>query len=171
MQQEAKEFLDSIDFMPFIRSYDYGIGISRYQLFIFLWADVIDFWNENNNKYGDKNCPNFTKDQLKYYLICRYGNGKNASSICKDERDQFQQEQRIVFDFLNAIDFIPYFEKYRDLHYDEFYNQIFEDTYKLYKDRCKDIEFYDLDKWRFNQYLRHRYGDCYFNYCIIRKLK
>jgi hypothetical protein len=43
MQQEAKEFLDSIDFMPFIRSHNYGIGISRYEFFAFLWSDTIGY--------------------------------------------------------------------------------------------------------------------------------
>jgi hypothetical protein len=106
---------------------------------------------------------------LKYYLVCRYGDGKNVSSICNDERDQFQQEERRTFDFLNTIDFIHYFEKYRDLGYFEFDNKIFDDTYEMYTDSCKDIKFYVLDKWRFNQYLRHRYGDYYFNYCVCNK--
>ena len=169
MNSEAKEFLDSIDFMPFIRSHNYGIGISRHDFFAFLWSNVITYWNDNNDDENAK-CPNFSIDGLKYYLICRYGDGENVSSICKDERDQFQREQLRVVDFLNTIDFIPFFEKYRTLHYDEFYSKIFDAAYELYKDSCKDIEFYVLDEWRFNQYLRHRYGDCYFNYCIRHKL-
>lgn len=165
MQSEAKEFLDSIDFMPFIRSHNYGIGISRYEFFAFLWSDTIGYWHENNNDENTK-CPNFTSDSLKHYLVCRYGDGKNISSICKDERDQFQWEEQKAFDFLNTVDFIPCFEKYSNLHYAEFYNKIFNDIHELYKDSCKDIKFYVLDKWRFKKYLERRYGDCYFNYCV-----
>lgn len=170
MKSEAKEFLDTIDFMPFIRSHNYGIGISRHEFFSFLWSNTIGYWHENN-KDENAECPSFTSDSLKHYLICRYGDGENVSSICKGERDQFQQEQQRAFDFLNTVDFIPCFEKYRDLHYFEFYNKIFDDIYELYKDSCKDIEFYILDKWRLNQYLKRRYGDCYFNYCMRHKLE
>ena len=46
MESEAKEFLDSIDFMPFIRSHNYGIGISRYEFFAFLWSNTIGYWHE-----------------------------------------------------------------------------------------------------------------------------
>ena len=168
MQPDAREFLDSIDFMPFIRSHNYGIGISRCEFFAFLWSNTVEYWHENNNDENAK-CPNFTSDGLKYYLVCRYGDGRNVSSICKDERDQFQHEEQRTFDFLNTVDFIPYFEKYSDLHYFEFYNKMFDDIYELYKGSCKDIKFYDLDKWWFNQYLKHRYGDCYFNYCVRHK--
>lgn len=171
MKSEAKEFLDTIDFMPFIRSHNYGIGISRYEFFGFLWSDVIDYWHENNIDDENAKCPYFSPDGLKCYLICRYGDGEHVSSFCKDERDQFQQEQQRAFDFLNTIDFIPYFEKYRDLNYFEFDNKIFDDTYELYKDSCKDIKFYVLDKWRLSQYLKRRYGDYYFNYCMHRKLE
>ncbi len=169
MESEAREFLDSIDFMPFIRSHNYGIGISRCEFFAFLWSDTIGYWHENNDDEENAKCPNFTSDGLKHYLVCRYGDGRNVSSICKDERDQFQQEELRTFDFLNTVDFIPCFEKYSDLHYNEFYNKIYADIYELYKDSCKDIKFYVLDKWRFNQYLKCRYGDCYFNYCIRHK--
>ena len=168
MQSEAREFLDSIDFMPFIRSHNYGIGISRCEFFAFLWSNTVEYWHENNNDENAK-CPNFTSNGLKYYLVCRYGDGRNVSSICKDERDQFQHEEQRTFDFLNTVDFIPYFEKYSDLHYFEFYNKMFDDIYELYKCSCEDIKFYDLDKWWFNQYLKHRYGDCYFNYCVRHK--
>lgn len=86
MQQEAREFLDSIDSMPFIRSHNYGIGISRYEFFAFLWSNTIEYWHENNDG-GNAKCPNLTSYGLKHYLICRYGDGRNVSSICKDERE------------------------------------------------------------------------------------
>lgn len=94
MFQNAREFLDSVDFLPYIRNYNYGIGISQFEFFAFIWSDLYNDWLEANPDLDSSYYPSFSDQALKCYLTHRYGDGKHISSICEKEREQFKQERQ-----------------------------------------------------------------------------
>ena len=94
MFQNAREFLDSVDFLPYIRNYNYGIGISRFEFFASIWSDLYCDWQDANPDLDSSYYPSFSDQALKCYLTHRYGDGKHISSICEKEREQFKQERQ-----------------------------------------------------------------------------
>lgn len=170
MFQNAREFLDSVDFLPYIRNYNYGIGISRFEFFASIWSDLYNDWLDANPDLDSRYYPSFSNTALQSYLVHRYGDGNHISSICKDERDQFQKEENTAFEFLDKIDFIPYFEKYYELDYLSFNHNVFDDVFALFNESVDKLSYYDFDEWKLVNYLRSRYGDYYFNHVTVKKV-